>query len=154
MDDAMETIDLRAVTPDDRAAWGALWTGYLAYYETELAQDVYDAAFARLLSDDPATFRGLVAWSGGTALGLVHWVFHPHMWRPEGICYLQDLFTVPEARGQGIARRLIEAVYADADARGCPRVYWLTQEFNYAGRMLYDRIGRKSAFIRYDRPLP
>ncbi len=148
----METIDLRPVTAGDRGVWGALWTGYLAYYETALPEAVQDTAFARLLSDDPTSFCGLIAWSGDEALGLVHWVFHPHMWRPEGICYLQDLFTAPEARNRGIGRRLIEAVYADADARGTPRVYWLTQEFNYPGRMLYDRIGRKTPFIRYDRP--
>ena len=33
---------------------------------------------------------------------------------------LQDLFTAPEARGQGVARALIEAVYARADAAGVP----------------------------------
>jgi hypothetical protein len=47
---------------------------------------------------------------------------------------------------------LIEAVYAAADAQGCPRVYWLTQEFNAAGRRLYDRVGELTPFIRYDRP--
>ncbi len=147
-----DAIDLRAPRPEDRDVWGDLWTGYLDYYETSLPQETYDTAFARLLSDDPATFSGRIAWRGTSALGLVHWVFHAHMWRPEGICYLQDLFTVPEARGQGVARRLIEAVYANADAHGIPRVYWLTQEFNYPGRMLYDRVGVRTPFIRYDRP--
>lgn len=148
-----ETIDLRAPRPEDRTAWDALWTDYLDFYETRLPADIHDAAWAGLLSSEPDSFAGLLAWRGGTAVGLVHWVFHPHMWRPEGVCYLQDLFTAREARGLGVARKLIEAVYADADARGAPRVYWLTQEFNYAGRMLYDRIGVKTPFIRYDRPV-
>ncbi|WP_299820136.1 GNAT family N-acetyltransferase [uncultured Jannaschia sp.] len=145
-------IELRPVTVSDRVIWGELWTGYLDFYETRLPEPVHDTAFARLVSDDPASFSGLIAWSGATAVGLVHWVRHPHMWRPEGVIYLQDLFTTPEARGRGVARRLIEAVYADADRQGCPKVYWLTQEFNYAGRMLYDRIGHRTPFIRYDRP--
>ena len=67
------------------------------------------------------------------------------------MCYLQDLFTAPEARGQGVARALIEAVYAAADAAGAPSVYWLTAEDNYAGRMLYDRVAAKTPFIRYSR---
>ena len=50
-----------------------------------------------------------------------------------------------------VGRALIEAVYAAADAAGAPSVYWLTQETNYQGRMLYDRIGTKSPFIRYNR---
>lgn len=146
-----ETIELRPPAEGDRMAWGALWTAYLAFYETALPEAVQDTAFARLLSDDPADFAGLIAWRGNTAVGLVHWVFHPHLWKPEGVCYLQDLFTAPEARGKGIARRLIEAVYAAADARGVPSVYWTTQEFNYAARMLYDRIGMRTPFIRYQR---
>jgi GNAT superfamily N-acetyltransferase len=51
-----------------------------------------------------------------------------------------------------VGRALIEAVYAEADKAGCPSVYWLTQEFNYAGRMLYDRVGQRTPFIRYNRP--
>ncbi|MEM7643218.1 MAG: GNAT family N-acetyltransferase [Pseudomonadota bacterium] len=148
-----ETIHLRAPRPQDRAVWGVLWTGYLDYYETRLPDAVHDTAFARLLSDDPTTFSGLIAWHGDAAVGLVHWVTHPHMWRPEGVTYLQDLFTAPAALGKGVARALIEAVYAAADARGAPRVYWLTQDFNATARRLYDRIGFKSPFIRYDRAL-
>jgi len=148
---ADDRIALRPVARADRQVWGALWRGYLEFYETTLPDETYETAFSRLLTDDPATFRGLIAWEGETALGLVHWVRHPHMWRPEGVIYLQDLYTVPEGRGRGVGRSLIEAVYAAADAAGCPRVYWLTQEDNYAGRMLYDRVARRTSFIKYDR---
>ena len=68
------------------------------------------------------------------------------------MCYLQDLFTAKAARGRGVARALIEAVYARADAAGAPTVYWLTAEDNYPGRMLYDRVAVRSPFIRYNRP--
>ncbi len=145
-------IDLRPIGRSDRAAWASLWAGYLEHYRTALPRAAHDSAFEQLLSNEPGTFRGLIAWEGTAALGLVHWLHHAHMWRPEGVVYLQDLFIVPAARGQGLARRLIEAVYADADARGAPSVYWLTKEDNYPARMLYDRIGRRSAFIKYDRP--
>ena len=57
----------------------------------------------------------------------------------------------PQARGTGTGRALIEAVYAAADASGAPRVYWLTQEDNHTARKLYDRIGRLSGFVKYER---
>lgn len=94
-----------------------------------------------------------MAEEDGTLSGLVHYVFHPHLWRPEGVCYLQDLFTAREARGKGVGRALIEAVYDAADAAGAPAVYWMTQEFNYAGRMLYDRVAERTPFIKYSRAL-
>lgn len=145
---------IRAITPDDRAQWQALYDGYQRFYERpDLAQSFFDRAFGQLMSEDPSSFHGLVADDGGQLLGLTHYVFHPHMWRPEGVCYLQDLFTAPQARGKGVGRALIEAVYAAADAAGVPAVYWLTQEFNYAGRILYDKVAVRSPFIRYNRPL-
>ena len=149
----MSQIELRAVGAADRAAWAALWRDYLAFYGATRDAAAYDAAFAQLLSDDPATFRGLIAWRGDAAVGLVHWVRHPHMWRPEGTVYLQDLFVAPEARGTGLGRALIEAVYADADARGAPAVYWLTQAGNPA-RALYDRMAERTDFVKYARTLP
>lgn len=146
-------IITRPVTLADKARWQPLFEGYQAFYEREgLPQEFYDTAFGRLLLGTEV--HGLVAEDEtGRLLGLTHYLFHAHLWRPEGVCYLQDLFTAPEARGRGVGRALIEAVYAAADAAGRPAVYWLTQEFNYAGRMLYDRIAIRSPFIRYNRPL-
>mgnify|MGYP001977922325 CR=1 FL=1 len=44
------------------------------------------------------------------------------------ICYLHDLFTDPDLRGQGIGKALIEEVYERAREAGSPRVYWHTHE--------------------------
>jgi GNAT superfamily N-acetyltransferase len=147
----MEGLTIRPVAETDREDWRRLWTGYLAYYESQVSDAVYATTFARLLSGREGEFRGLIAEAGGRPVGLTHFLFHRHCWRIENVCYLQDLYTDPVARGQGVARELIEAVYAAADAEGCPQVYWLTQEFNYRGRMLYDKVGVKTPFIRYDR---
>ena len=142
----------RPLRAEDEAAWRVLWRGYLDFYETELPEEMHDLAFRRLLSDDPSEFDCLIAEMDGTPVGLAHYLFHRHGWRREEVCYLQDFYVAPEARGMGAARALIEAVYAAADAAGSPRVYWLTQEFNEDARRLYDRVGVLSPFIRYDRP--
>jgi GNAT superfamily N-acetyltransferase len=57
----------------------------------------------------------------------------------------------PARRNQGAGRALIEAVYREADARGCTRTYWATQEFNYRARALYDQLATKSVFVQYRR---
>ena len=144
---------VRGLQREDKAGWQALYQGYHAFYERpDLPQSFFDAAFERLLSGDERDFRALVADEDGRLLGLAHYLFHPHLWYPEGSCYLQDLFTDASARGRGVGRALIEAVYAAADAEGVPSVYWMTQEFNYSGRMLYDRVGVRTPFIKYARP--
>jgi GNAT superfamily N-acetyltransferase len=145
-------VTIRPIAEADRPVWQALWHDYLQFYKTTLPQTVYDSTFARLIAGD-AGIHGLLAEREGEALGLTHYIFHPTCWKIEPICYLQDLFTTPAARGSGVGRSLIEAVYARADAAGAPGVYWLTAENNYPGRMLYDRVAVKSPFIRYNRPL-
>lgn len=145
-----DPITIRPIRPSDRAEWGRLWNGYLDFYETTLPQAVYDHTFARLTGDDPA-MHGLLAEVEDRPVGLVHYIFHDHCWRPEGVTYLQDLYADPSVRGLGVGRALIEAVYRAADAAGRPSVYWLTQDNNATARKLYDRIGRLSPFLRYNR---
>lgn len=145
------TVTIRPLRAEDRRRWAELWQGYLEFYETALPASVYDATFAALLSDDPHSPFGLLAVHDGQVIGLVHYLFHAHCWRPEGICYLQDLFVASEARGNGAGAALIEAVYTAADARGVPGVYWTTQDFNTTARALYDRIGQCTPFIKYVR---
>ena len=143
---------IRELRESDRKGWQRLYEGYQAFYNfPDRPAEFYDKAFARLMSRDTRDFRGLIYEDGGRLLGLTHYVFHPNLWRDEGVCYLQDLFTSAEARGRGVARALIEGVYAAADKAGVPSVYWLTAEDNYPGRMLYDRVGQRSPFIRYYR---
>jgi len=145
------TLVIRPVLRADAADWRRLWRAYLEFYETEVSDAVYETSFARLLGDDPQDFHGLIAEVDGRSVGIVHFLFHRHMWKLEKTCYLQDLYTAPAARGKGVGRGLIEAVYAAADAAGAPAVYWLTQDFNTRARVLYDSIGTKTPFIRYNR---
>jgi GNAT superfamily N-acetyltransferase len=145
-------VTIRALNAADADAWRLLWHGYLTYYETTLPEAIYDDTFARLISPAPNTPHGMVAEQDGALLGLVHYLYHPHCWKPEGVCYLQDLFTTPAARGQGVARKLIEAVYTVADQAGVPSVYWMTQDFNATARTLYDKVGVLTPFIKYQRP--
>lgn len=142
---------IRPLAAADRPEWGRLWTGYLAYYETELQPEIYDIYFARLMGDDPQDFSGLVAELDGKLVGLTHYLFHRHGWTVENTCYLQDLYVDPDIRGTGAGRALIEGVYAAADVAGAPSVYWLTQDFNATARQLYDRVGEKTPFIKYKR---
>ena len=144
---------IRPLRATDEADWRRLWTGYLAFYQTTVPETVYASTFARLLGEDPQDFSALVAESDGRLLGLTHYLFHRHAWKIENVCYLQDLFVDPAARGTGLSRQLIQAVYARADAAGAPAVYWLTQDFNAEARQLYDRIAKVTPFIRYIRPL-
>ena len=149
----MASLQIRPLLASDEAEWRRLWTLYLEYYESSVPEEVYRSTFARLLGDDAADFCGLIALADDRPVGITHYLFHRHCWKVENVCYLQDLFVDADQRGTGAGRALIEAVYSRADAAGSPAVYWLTQDFNEAGRRLYDRVAELTPFIKYARPL-
>jgi GNAT superfamily N-acetyltransferase len=145
-------IEIREVRTDEREAWEPLWAGYLAFYETAVSPEVTDTTWQRL--HDPAEPMHLLgAYLDGRLIGIVHYLFHRSTWTIGDYCYLQDLFTVPEARGLGAGRALIDAVTERARAAGASRVYWLTHESNATARALYDRVADRPGFIQYRRIL-
>lgn len=135
--------------PEDRPRWSELWTAYLEFYETVLPQNVHDATWARLM-DPEASIHGFGLRVAKRLVGIVHYIPHDTCWGVAKTCYLQDLFVDPAQRGRGGARRLIEAVGAEARRQGWRNVYWLTQESNATARALYDKVARLSEFVRYD----
>ena len=141
-------IVIRAVGPSERADWEPLWQGYLTFYQATLPRDATDTAWARF--HDPAEPMHLLgAYVDGKLTGIVQYLFHRSSWTPGDYCYLQDLFVADHARGLGLGRALIEAVYADAKARGASRVHWLTKTDNAQARILYDQVADNSGFMQY-----
>ena len=139
---------IRSVRPEDKAQWLPLWQGYLRFYEHDLPTEVTDTLWARLF-DKAEPVHALVAEENGELLGLVHYIFHRNTWMVNDVCYLEDLFTAEAARGKGVGRGLIEAVYERARAAGSPKVYWLTHETNKTAQSLYDKVAEKPGFIQY-----
>ena len=147
----MSAVTIRPLARSDHAEWRRLWTSYLEFYETSVPEEVYVSTWTRLLDDGNYEPGGFIAEADGKAVGLVHYIFHRTCWAVADNCYLQDLYADPDVRGTGVGRALIEAVYAKADEAGAANVYWMTQHFNETARTLYDRIGKLTPFIKYER---
>ena len=146
----MTAITIRPLEQSDRAEWRRLWTDYLTFYETSVAEDVYATTWARLFDPGEYEPKGFIALLDGAPAGLVHDLYHRSCWSLVDNCYLQDLFSAPAARGKGIGAALIEAVRKTAADRGVANVYWMTHETNETARKLYDRVARRTGFIEYD----
>lgn len=151
------SLIVRRATRADYVRWIPLWDGYNAFYgrsgDTALAPEITTATWDRFFDPYEPMFA-LVAEQDGALLGLTHYLLHRSTTSLLPSLYLQDLFTSAEARGQGVGRALIEAVYRAAQDLGLPRVYWLTHETNETAMALYDRIAEKSGFVVYRKQLP
>lgn len=148
---------VRPVTPLDHDSWLELWDAYNAFYgrigPTALAAEITRSTWDRFF--DPAEpVHALVsiqrAEDGDERLvGVTHYLFHRNTSAIADNCYLQDLYTAPDMRGQGVARGLIEAVYEKAREAGAGRVYWQTHQTNEGAMKLYDQVADNSGFIVY-----
>ena len=143
---------VRFVTPADFDQWLSLWQGYNQFYgrsgATALPEEITRITWARFFdADEP--MHALVAESDGRLIGLTHYLFHRSTILLAPICYLNDLFTDEAARGKGVGKALIEAVYEQARLAGSPRVYWQTHETNATAMKLYDKVAERSGFIVY-----
>jgi GNAT superfamily N-acetyltransferase len=150
------SIVVRHVVDQDYQQWLPLWTGYNAFYgragATALAPAITAATWSRFF-DAYEPMHALVAESDSELVGLAHYLFHRSTTTLAPLCYLSDLFTSERARGKGVGRALIDAVYAKARIAGSPRVYWQTHETNRTARELYDKVADMSGFIVYRKPL-
>ena len=145
----MITID--KLTPSDREAWESLFRAYIDFYQRVEPPEMYERAWREFQMD--TRLHALGARLDGRVVGITHFLIHPSTSGPD-VCYLQDLFTAPEARGKGVGSVLIAAVADWAKAQGCSRVYWMTHTSNTTARRLYDKVAENRGFIRYQIELP
>jgi GNAT superfamily N-acetyltransferase len=139
-----DDVRIRPAVRDDVAAIERLIRS-LADYE-HLADQVVATAddLAAHLFGERAFAEVLIAESGGEAIGYALF-FHSYstfLTKP-GI-FLEDLFVLPEFRGRGLGRRLLEGVAAVAVERGCGRLEWAVLDWNEPAIGFYRALGADS----------
>ena len=139
---------IRSALPSDEAVWRRMWRGYLDFYESDVSDEVTNRTWKRILDPDSAV-KCIVAESDGAVCGFANCVVHENTWETQPVCYLEDLFVNPAARGRGIGAALIEWLRIAMRAEGWARVDWGTRENNVAARRLYDRFTQADDFVRY-----
>jgi GNAT superfamily N-acetyltransferase len=149
-------VQIRFVTRGDYSEWLPLWEGYNRFYgrfdATALPDAVTEMTWSRFFDVSEPMFA-MVAVDGARLVGLVHYLWHRSTTSIEPTCYLQDLFTAEAARGRGVGRSLIEAVYEQARLAGVVNVYWRTHASNATARRLYDQVAEESGSLVYKRRL-
>ncbi len=73
--------------------------------------------------------------------GLAVLRFRPAIWTEALECYLAELYVVPDRRGQGLGRALMEAAIELARREGADHMDLGTSEDDVAARALYESLG-------------
>jgi ribosomal protein S18 acetylase RimI-like enzyme len=81
----------------------------------------------------------LLAGDGPDGLAVLR--FRPAIWTDKLECYLAELYVVPDRRGQGLGRALMEAAIELARREGADHMDLGTGEDDVAARALYESLG-------------
>ena len=79
--------------------------------------------------------------------------FRPALWSEALECYLAELYVVPDRRGQGLGRALMEAAIELAREKGADRMDLGTEEDDVAARALYESLGFSNREGKPDGPV-
>lgn len=127
---------------------------YQRFYCTEPDGERNRAHFSRLLEDPALGVQFLALGDGDAALGFATLYFPLSSVSARAQCLMNDLYVVPEARGQGVGRALIERCRQYARALGYAELYWQTEQSNVAAQRLYESMGAlRSEWYTYTLPV-
>jgi ribosomal protein S18 acetylase RimI-like enzyme len=145
----LEKVEIRHARPADIAAVRAMMREYIEWIALDLAFQEINAELDGL-PGDYAPPRGvlLVAADGDRYAGVI--ALRPIDTR---ICEMKRLFIRPEARGLGLARRLIDALLAEARRLGYAEIRLDTLPMMGAAQALYEAMGFVDMPAYYDTPI-
>ncbi|MEM1198152.1 MAG: GNAT family N-acetyltransferase [Pseudomonadota bacterium] len=147
------TVTIRPLTQLDRTVWEELFEAYAKFYKTTVPDGGFDTVWDWIFDEDNEFWCDVALANEGTVIGFTQYQLMHRSLGGGMVCYLSDLYVRPEVRGSGAGRALIDHVVAEARAKGLINVRWLTQEFNYPARQLYDTYQPRSDFILYSIPV-
>lgn len=85
----------------------------------------------------------LIAEDGGEPVGFALFFHNYSTFLAQPGIYLEDLFVIPERRGAGFGRALLERLAQIAVDRGCGRLEWAVLDWNADAIRFYERLGAK-----------
>lgn len=131
-------FNVRLAGSVDAATIGQLLHDFNREFDEPTPSPAELAARIRLLLDSGDT---AVILGGAGPDGLAVLRFRLSIWSAGLECYLAELYVVPERRGFGLGRALMEAAIEEARRRGADHMDLGTSESDTTARRLYEALG-------------
>jgi ribosomal protein S18 acetylase RimI-like enzyme len=131
-------VPIRLASVADAPAFGRLLHAFNAEFDEPTPDaDVLAERAAPLIESGEV----VVLFAGEAPDGFAELRFRPSLYTGALAAYLEELYVVPERRGEGLGRALLEAAMDEARARGAAHIDLGTSEDDVAARGLYESAG-------------
>ncbi len=143
-------MEIRPVTSAQFEQLLPLIAAYQRFYRAEPEDDRNRDFFRRFLApSEDGLLLGAREEDGFLGYACLYWHFSST--RARETVLMNDLFVVPESRGKGVGRALIEASAEVGRERGAAALDWSTEPANATAQALYDSSGaERSEWVNYE----
>ena len=138
---------IRRLTADEAPALAGLLAAYAGAMRHAAPPPPAPALAASILTDPKAELLG--AFQDDTLLGFILFFDLPEAISGRRAGQIDDLYISPNARGQRLAQRLIDAVADLGRQRGWVHLRWLVPQDNLAAQRAYDRLAERAPWLSF-----
>ena len=134
-------LSIRKATPADAALMLQFIRGLAEYEREPQAVIATEEGLIRDGFGPQPKYRCLIAEWNGSAAGFAFFHYNYSTWRGQPGLYLEDLFVLPEMRGKGIGKALLQKLTQIALEENCYGLRWMVLEWNTPAIKFYDSLG-------------
>ena len=137
------TLSIRAGEKRDVHVIAELILGLARFERLEDQVTMTEEKLERSMFGDRAYAEALIAEDDGEAVGFALFFHNFSTFLGQQGLYLEDLFVLPEGRGKGVGRKLLERLAQVAVERDCGRLEWAVLDWNKDAIRFYERLGAR-----------
>tara|TARA_B100001013_G_C24474447_1_gene388737 strand:+ start:250 stop:702 length:453 start_codon:yes stop_codon:yes gene_type:complete len=142
-------IIIREIKLEDEENWKILFKGYADFYKIKINKSVLTTVW-KWLHTSKHELQGLVGVINGKAVAFAHYRRMPSSLRGKDIGFLDDIYVLPEFRGQKIGEKLIKQLNKISKDKNWNLVRWITRDNNMRAKKVYDRVSNKTNWDVYE----
>jgi GNAT superfamily N-acetyltransferase len=139
--DMSTSLRIERARPQDAAALVDMVRELARFEQLEHLVAATEQQIRDELASPRPVIEAVLARQGAEAVGFALFFHNFSTFLGRRGLYLEDLYVVPQARGQGVGRALIAWVAALAKQRGCARFEWTVLDWNRRAIDFYRSIG-------------
>lgn len=137
------SLSIRSGELADVPVIAELIRGLARYEKLEQEVTMTEEKLTNALFGERQYAETLIAEEGGNAVGFALFFHNFSTFLAQPGIYLEDLFVVPEQRGRGVGRLLLERLARIAVERGCGRLEWAVLDWNRDAIIFYEKLGAR-----------
>jgi len=144
------SVQVRPLGDKDFFSWLGLFEGYSEFYENTLTDQKALQVWSWIIDKNNGLDGAVAVNDEGDFVGFAHYRPFPRTLNADTGLFLDDLFVVPDARGAGVGKALVDFTKQYASEHKFSQIHLVTAADNSTAQVLYDELGTRTDRVTYE----